>query len=218
MRRSGCATFWRSDRRSMTAAPALRRPSSASRCSRSACGSDSEKGLLPGIHTARYGRPPGSTPGPGIHTVRYGIPECLRYPRPPNDETRCWSRNGRALPRNRSAKSNSLFRRRNSLFLRKNSLFFRPQGIRIQHIEVTNKFLVFANAQGICPQRFEMTKGIRAVLPKKPRIRKNSLLNSLFSGNLGCRGRACIDAALDRHPPTARITAAMTRSWVISSR
>src|ERR1700730_9625118 len=63
----------------------------------------------------------------------------------------------------------------------KNSLFFRPQGIRIQHIEVTNKFLVFANAQGIRPQRIEMTKGIRAVLPKKPRIRKNSLLNSLFS-------------------------------------
>jgi hypothetical protein len=52
------------------------------------------------------------------------------------------------------------------------------------HIEVANKFLVFANAQGICPQRFEMTAGIRAIVPKKPRIRKNSLLNSLFSGNL----------------------------------
>ena len=50
----------------------------------------------------------------------------------------------------------------------------------MQHIEVINKFLIFANAQGICPQRLEMTTGIRAILPKKPRIRKNSLLNSLF--------------------------------------
>jgi hypothetical protein len=131
-------------------------------------------------HTARYGRPPGATLGPGIHTVRYGVPECLRCARPRNDGTKCWSRNGRASPRNRSGKRNSLFRRRNSLFRAKNSLFFRSQGIRIQHIEVTNKFLVFANAQGICPQRVEMTTGIRAVLPKKPRIRKNSLLNSLF--------------------------------------
>jgi hypothetical protein len=38
----------------------------------------------------------------------------------------------------------------------------------------------FAHAQGICLQRFEMTAGIGAGRPKEPRIRKNSLLNSLF--------------------------------------
>ena len=66
----------------------------------------------------------------------------------------------------------------------KNSLFRPSQGIGMQLIEITNKFLVFAHAQGICRQRIEMTGGIGAKSPKWPRIRENSLLNSLFSGNL----------------------------------
>jgi hypothetical protein len=44
--------------------------------------------------------------------------------------------------------------------------------------------MVFVHAQGIRRQRFEMTGGIGAERPKAPRIRKNSLLISLFSGNL----------------------------------
>jgi hypothetical protein len=68
----------------------------------------------------------------------------------------------------------------NSLFGRKNSLFRPPEGIRMQHVEITNKFLVLAQPQGIRRQRIEVIKGISAVRPKKPRIRKNSLLNSLF--------------------------------------
>src|ERR1700674_5954846 len=72
----------------------------------------------------------------------------------------------------------------NSLFARKNSLFRPYQGIGLQRIEITNRFPVFAHAQGICLQRIEITTGIGAVKPEKRRIRKNSLLNSLFSGNL----------------------------------
>jgi hypothetical protein len=68
----------------------------------------------------------------------------------------------------------------NSLFWRKNSLFRPSQGIGLQRIEITNKFRVFAHAQGIRPQRLEVATGIGVVTPKKPRIRKNSLLNSLF--------------------------------------
>jgi hypothetical protein len=42
------------------------------------------------------------------------------------------------------------------------------------------KITVFARAEGICRKGFEMTGEIDAVRPQKPRIRKNSLLNSLF--------------------------------------
>ena len=59
---------------------------------------------------------------------------------------------------------NSLFRRKNSLFSQKNSLFFRAEGIGVQTFDLSHRL---------------DTKNAR-----KGRIRKNSLLNSLFSGNL----------------------------------
>jgi hypothetical protein len=80
----------------------------------------------------------------------------------------------------RSGKTNSLIRRMNSLFQAKNSLFRPPQGIWLQLIEITNKFMVLAQPQGIRRQPLEVITGIGAARPKKPRIRKNSLLNSLF--------------------------------------
>src|ERR1700674_2029899 len=84
----------------------------------------------------------------------------------------------------RSGKWNSLFRRKNSLFPAKNSLFFRAQGIGLQRIEIANRFPVFADAQGIVVQAFDLSDRLDTKNARKGRIRKNSLLNSLFSGNL----------------------------------
>jgi hypothetical protein len=92
---------------------------------------------------------------------------------------------------------NSLFRRENSLFAQKNSLFRPAQGIRLQHIEIAKESTGFAESQGIGLQRIEMTAGIGARKAEIPRIRKNSLLNSLYSGNLSRRNRRSPTPAVD---------------------
>jgi hypothetical protein len=84
----------------------------------------------------------------------------------------------------RSGKWNSLFRRKNSLFPAKNSLFRPSQGIGLQRIEIANRFPIFAHAQGIMVQAFDLSDRLDTKNARKGRIRKNSLLNSLFSGNL----------------------------------
>src|ERR1700730_4003354 len=81
----------------------------------------------------------------------------------------------------RSGKWNSLFRRKNSLFPAKNSLFRPAQGIGLQRIEIANRFPVFADAQGIVVQAFDLSDRLDTKNARKGRIRKNSLLNSLFS-------------------------------------
>jgi hypothetical protein len=76
---------------------------------------------------------------------------------------------------NRSGQRNSLislFPPKNSLFLGKNSLF------------PTNNSLFFSE-QGIWLQRIEITTRIGTKSTKSAANPENSLLNSLFSGNLG---------------------------------
>jgi hypothetical protein len=72
----------------------------------------------------------------------------------------------------------------NSLFPQKNSLFFWEQGICLQRLEIAKQFPLLRITGNLPVKHWNYYRNWRPEAPSQPRIRKNSLLNSLFSGNL----------------------------------